>query len=151
MQSGLHALLGCFWNISIHYVFTTGKTNCTIIEYGVTVIVASKLHCRSTPSFTMIRDAVISWTSSQTDSVLSIIQAPMDKNPRVFCRKIREIQIRLPVSCPTDEFGVHVRCKSEEGIVRLCAMCNILGSKCTKVDAALKMVTEFNGLNSFCV
>ena len=149
MQSAIHSQLGCFWNIEIHYVFTAGKTNCTTIEYGVTVIVSSELPCSSVSSFTNIRDAVISWANSETD--LSIIKTPVDRNPRIFCRKIKEIQKRLPVSCSTEEFGVHVRCKSSEGIVRLCTTCtSIFGSKCVTVDAALTNVTEFNLLNTFC-
>jgi hypothetical protein len=149
MQKGVHILLGCSWNISVHYVFTTGKANCTTLEYGVTVVQSSNIPCLSPPSLTSLRDAITSWTNSQTYSSLSITYMSANTDRRIYCRKIREIQIRLPMSC-SSHMTVHVLCKSDQGIVRLCAWCNRVGSKCTKIDAALRRAADFIVLHPFC-
>jgi hypothetical protein len=38
MHSSLHQMLACVWDISFHYVFTTRRTHCITLRYGLTVI-----------------------------------------------------------------------------------------------------------------
>jgi hypothetical protein len=152
MLSGLHEMLGCDWNISVHYIFTTGRTHCTTLRYGLTVTrdMNSRVprFCPQPPSLTMIKGAVAKWTNSRKDFGLTV-QIQDDRNSRIFCNKISEIETNLSAFCPTQEYAVHVRCKSQS-IARVCATCDIVGSRCLKIDESLLRQPQIKLLDAFC-